>query len=91
MVFVLLQTRMDPKPQKPPFLFANPLSLWTELTLNLWGFGKPRAPEKEVAVAVIPTSDAQPPQPAKAARSAGTPKRTKGKVRNKTKSKRARR
>ena len=51
---------MDPKPQKPSFLFANPFSLWTELALKLWGFGKPPAPEKQVAVAVIPTRDAQP-------------------------------
>lgn len=73
---------MDPKPQKPPFLFTSPFSVWTELAFKLWGFGK--APErstgaeKEVAVAVIPTRDS-------------APKRTKAKVRSKTKSKRARR
>ena len=76
---------MDPKPQKPS-MFANPFSLWTELAFKLWGFGKSpareAAPEKQVAVAVIPTPDA------------GTPKRAKAaKVRNKAKpkSKRARR
>jgi hypothetical protein len=78
MVFVLLHTRMDPKPQKPSFLFANPLALWADLAFKLWGFGAPPAAEKEVAVAVIPTRDAQ-------------PRRAKGKARRKSKSKRARR
>jgi hypothetical protein len=82
---------MDPKPQKPSFLFANPLSIWTEYALKLWGFGKPSAPEREVAVAVIPTRDAQPPQQPKAVRAFSTPKRTKGKARGKNKSRRARR
>jgi len=84
MVFVLLERRMDTKPQKPPLLFANPLSLWTELAFKFWGFGQAPAesspPEKKAAVGVIPTSDAQP----------RTPKRTKAKVRTK-RSKRARR
>jgi hypothetical protein len=83
---------MDPKPQKPSFLFANPLVVWTEYALKLWGFGKPPATEKEVTVAVIPTRDAQsPPQQAQAARASTSPKRTKGKARGKNKSKRARR
>ena len=75
---------MDPKPQKPS-MFANPFSLWTELAFKMWGFGKSpareAAPEKQVAVAVIPTPDA------------GKPKRSKAKVRGKAKpkSKRARR
>lgn len=76
---------MDPKPQKPSFLLASPFSTWTELAFKLWGFGKPAAPadtpEKQVAVAVIPTSDAQ----------RASPKRAKGKARIKRKSKRARR
>lgn len=79
---------MDPKPQKPSFPFANPFSAWTELALKLWGFGKtaarPATSEKQVAVAVIPTADAEPARPAKA-------RRTKGKARSKTKSKRVRR
>jgi hypothetical protein len=60
---------MDPKPQKPSLPFANPFSLWTELAFKLWGFGKPareNAPEKQVAVAVIPTSDAAKPKRANA-------------------------
>jgi hypothetical protein len=73
----------------------NPFSLWTELAFKLLGFGKPSAPkdsaEKQVAVAVIPTSDAQSPSPAKAARPHSNPKRSKGKSRHKGKSKRARR
>ena len=75
---------MDPKPQKPS-MFANPFSLWTELAFKLWGFGKSpareAAPEKQVAVAVIPTPDA------------GKPRRAKAKGRSKTKpqSKRAKR
>ena len=82
-VFVLLQGRMDPKPQKPSLLFANPLSWWTEYTLKLWGFGKSDAPEKQVAVAVVPTDDAP---------KASKPKLAQVKARKrKTKSKRARR
>ena len=73
----------------------NPFSLWTELAFKLWGFGKSPAPsetsEKKVAVAVIPTSDAQAPPPAKAARPHGKAKRDKGKARIKRKAKRARR
>jgi len=76
---------MDPKPQKPPFLFASPFSLWTDLAFKLWGFGKPAAPEKEVAVAVIPTRDAQPP------RLTRTKRESPGKARSKTRSKRAKR
>jgi hypothetical protein len=91
MAFVLLHSRMDPKPQKPSSLFANPFALWTELALKFWGVGKSPAPEKQVAVAVIPTSDAQPSPPAKAAPAQSTAKRTKGKVRAKNRSKRARR
>jgi hypothetical protein len=74
---------MESKPQKPSLLFTNPFSLWTELAFKLWGFGEPpaasSAPEKQVAVAVIPTSDAK------------HPKKTKQKVRGKTRSKRAKR
>jgi hypothetical protein len=66
---------MDPKSQKPSRPFANPFSLWTEFAFKLWGFGKP-ASEKQVAVAVIPTSDA---------RVAPTPKRANAKVRRKAK------
>lgn len=76
---------MDSKPQKPPFLFANPFSALTELTFKLWGFGKPpveSSPAEKPAVAVIPTKDAQ-------AHSAS--KRPKAKVRGKSKAKRARR
>ncbi|HWI35831.1 MAG TPA: hypothetical protein VNU64_05200 [Burkholderiales bacterium] len=73
----------------------NPFSLWTEFAFKLMGFGKPSAPadtsEKQVAVAVIPTSDVQAPPPAKAARPHSNPKRSKGKARIKGKSKRARR
>ena len=86
MVFVLLERRMDPKPRKPPFLFGNPFTMWTDLALKLWGFGKPRAqssaPERPVKVAVIPTKSAQ---------SHGSPKRAKAKIRSKSRSKRARR
>lgn len=86
---------MDSKPQKPPSLFTTPLSLWTELAFKLWGFGKPSAPsdtsERQVAVAVIPTSDAQSPPQAKAARPNSSPKRAKGKSRIKGKAKRSRR
>lgn len=84
MVFVLLGQRMDPKPQKQSFLFANPFSAWTELAFKLWGFGQPPirsdVAEKPVAVAVIPIRDAR-----------AAAKRTAAKVRNKRKSKRARR
>ena len=75
---------MDSKPQKPPFLLANPFSALTELTFKLWGFGKPpvESSTEKPAVAVIPTRDAQ-------AHSA--PKRAKAKVRGKSRSKRARR
>ena len=78
---------MDPKPQKPSLPFANPFSLWTEYAFKLWGFGKPardNEPEKQVAVAVIPTTDA---------RDAPKPKRVNAKVRRKAKlkSKRAKR
>ena len=78
---------MDPKPQKPSIPFANPFSLWTEFAFKLWGFGKPpreNAPEKQVAVAVIPTSDAH---------ATAKPKRANAKTRRKAKlkSKRARR
>ena len=73
----------------------NPFSPWTELAFKLWGFGKSPAAsdssEKQVAVAVIPTSDAQSPPPAKAARPNGKPKRAKGKVRIKGRAKGARR
>jgi hypothetical protein len=97
MVFVLLpKARMDPKPQKPSFLFANPLTAWTELAFKFWGFGKTpaerSAPERP-AVAVIPTADAQSPHPAKEARADGRSKRpqAKAKLRGKNRSKRARR
>ena len=74
---------MDPKPQKPPFLFGNPFTMLTELTFKLWGFGKPAAeasaPEKPVTVAVIPATPH------------GSRKRAKGKARGKNRSKRARR
>jgi hypothetical protein len=69
---------METKPQKPSLLFTNPFALWTEFAFKLWGLGEP-ALKKQVAVAVIPTSDAKP------------PKRTKQKVRGKTRSKRAKR
>ena len=73
----------------------NPFSLWTEFALKLWGFGtapaRPEGSEKPVAVAVIPTSDAQSPPAAKAARPHDSPKRAKGKARFKRKGKRARR
>ena len=85
---------MDPKPQKLPFLFASPFSVWTDLAFKLWGFGKPagsNSAEKQVAVAVIPTRDAQPKQPAKAARAQNGAKRTKGKSRGKSRAKRAKR
>lgn len=86
---------MDLKPQKPPFLFASPFTVWTELAFKLWGFGKTAersaAAEKQVSVAVIPTTDAQPPQPAKVARAHSSPKRARAKTRSKAKSKRARR
>jgi len=82
-VFVLLDRRMDTKPQKPPLVFTTPFALWTELAFKLWGFGQPSAesnsPEKQVAVGVIPTSDA---------RSHSAPKRAKGKVRGKKRAKR---
>lgn len=65
----------------------NPFSMWTEFAFKLWGFGKLPAPsdtsEKQVAVAVIPTSDAR--SDAKPA------KRAKAKVGAKRKAKRARR
>ena len=78
---------MDPKTQKPSLPFANPFSSWTELAFKLWGFGKltrENPPEKQVAVAVIPTSDA---------RVTPKPKRANAKVRRKAKlkSKRAKR
>ena len=74
---------MDQKPQKPSSLLTNPLSFWTEYTLKLWGFGRPAAPEKQVAVAVVPTDDAP---------KASKPKRAQVKARKaKPKSKRARR
>lgn len=64
----------------------NPFTLWTEFAFKLWGFGKPPAPteisEKQVAVAVIPTSDA---------RDHPKPKRAKAKVRTQRRAKRARR
>ena len=70
----------------------NPVSLWTELAFKLWGFGKPAAPadkaERQVAVAVIPTSDAQSPPPGKAARQHG---KAKAKARSKGKGRRTRR
>ena len=70
---------MDQKP-KPPFPFGNPFAMWTEFAWKLWGFGKPAAPSsaEKQPVAVIPTKDA-------------SPKRAKGKVRGKSRSKRARR
>ena len=79
MVFLLLLGRMDPKPQKPPS-FMNPFSLWTEFAFKLWGFGPARddAPQKQVAVAVIPTRDAN---------ATGKPKRANAKVRHKAKAK----
>ena len=81
---------MDQKPQKPSLLFASPLSSLTELAFKLWGFGKlparEEAPEKQVAVAVIPTREA---------REASKPKRATAKARSKakpkSKSKRSRR
>jgi hypothetical protein len=75
---------MDSKPQKPPFLFANPFSALTELTFKLWGFGKPPEPStaEKPAVAVIPTKDAK---------AHGARKRPKAKVRGKSRAKRARR
>lgn len=87
---------MDPKLQKPPFLMTSPFSMLTELAFQLWGFGKrpaeSNAPEKQVAVAVIPTKDAQSPPPAaKVARAHSSRKRTKGKARGKSPSKRTRR
>ena len=95
MVFLLLDRRMDPKPQKPSSLFASPFSLWTEYAFKLWGFGKPAersdTSQQPVAVAVIPTTDAQSPQPPKAARAQSTAKRTKANGRGKSRSKRARR
>ena len=85
---------MQTKPQKPSFLFASPFSIWTELAFKLWGFGKPTAspsaPEKKVEVAVIPTSDAQPPRPTRVARAQSPRKRTK-QTGDKTRSKRAKR
>jgi hypothetical protein len=73
----------------------NPFSLWTEFAFKLWGFGKaparPDSSEKPVAVAVIPTADAQSPPAAKAAPAHHSPKRAKAKVRLKRKGKRARR
>lgn len=67
----------------------NPFSLWTELAFKMWGFGKSpdraEAPEKQVAVAVIPTGDAR---KAKAKR-ANT--KARGKAKLKSKSKRAKR
>jgi hypothetical protein len=75
---------MDPKSQKRSPLFASPFAWWADLTLKLWGIGKPaaetEAPEKAVGVAVIPTRDA-----AKAVQAASKPKRAK--VRGKSKSK----
>ena len=77
---------MESKPQKPPLLFANPFAMWTDLAFKLWGFGKPAgqssARETPVAVAVIPTRDAESPPPAKLA---------KGKARGKRRSKLKRR
>ena len=74
---------MESKPQKPPVLFGNPFSAWTELAFKLWGFGRPPAPsstpEKEVAVAVIP------------ARPDDHAKRAQRNARRKAKAKRARR
>ena len=77
--------------------FMNPFSFWTELAFKLWGFGKPAAPsgagEQKVAVAVIPTRDAQqsPPPATKDAPAQSSPKRSKGKTRSKRKARRARR
>jgi len=70
---------MTPKSQKPSLPFSSPFSLWTELAFKLWGFGK--SPEKQVAVAVIPTKDAQSPPAAKPARARSIPKRSKAKHR----------
>jgi hypothetical protein len=80
---------MDPKPQRPSLLFSSPFSLWTELAFKLWGFGK--SPEKQVAVAVIPTKDAQPSPAAKAARTHSNPKRSKAKHRARSRTRRAKR
>jgi hypothetical protein len=55
----------------------NPFSFWTDLTLKLWGFGKPA--DSEVTVAVIPTKDAKVKQ------------RGKAKAKSKAKAKRAKR
>jgi hypothetical protein len=76
---------MNPKPQKPSLLFASPFAWWTDFALKMWGFGKSDAPEKQVAVAVVPTDDAREPTKPKRAQV----KARKGKA--KPKSKRARR
>ena len=78
---------MDSKPQKRSPLFANPFSAWTELTFKLMGFGKTAdvQEQKEIQVAVIPTSDARSAQRAK-------PLKAKARIKAKAKSKkRARR
>ena len=91
---------MDPKPAKTPF-FLGPFAAWTELAFKLWGFGQAAAPEaapqKALAVAVIPTADAPVPQPAakrpprarKAAGSASKAKRVKARGKTKATVKRA--
>ena len=83
MVFVLLGPRMESKPQKPPFMFTNPIAIWTDLAFKLWGFGKVAdTPETPVAVAVIPTKDAS---------AHGSHKQAKGKARGKSRAKLKRR
>jgi hypothetical protein len=87
---------MDSKTQTPPFLFANPLSAWTEFAFKFWGFGKPAAESsasERPAVAVIPTADAQSTPPAKVVRTHSRAKRTqaKAKLRGKGGSKRTKR
>ena len=61
----------------------NPFAMWTELAFKMWGFGKlpnrAEAPEKQVAVAVIPTSDARKPK----AKRANSRTRRKAKLKSK--------